>query len=1051
MTAHSLRSLLFCLAGALLAELQSDLHLPNKTAISFFFASAESLHQLLRDENSISGLDRSSSKDDAPASSSFRTTGGASSNHHRHQYTTESKAAKEENSGRHGNNVLIQLGASGAIGYTETHVLPADSAGTGGSAGASSGSSTESEEDQKENCPTDDRANQVVKDQPVTDCSGDVTFKMLEAKGAFSHVITPTPCEFRKIKAFAKANDLLLLVNFYASWCPHCQHMMPVISHAADLVSKLVAKKVLIIAMDCADSTCFESMCTAAPYTIQSFPTFYLFFPEVANGNLSCFETGELAAAAGYIWQKTFGGSDGNCTEMSVQPVPRGGFEDPLQFMLEGATFRSGDHVANWLAAYSYVMGGKSIPAVIRGNLEAVGVNYLSLRTPSTNDENFLQTYITGKPFKDGWAVYTDVVGLLAGSHGKLTPPEEKRLSMIRSQERELKAHPTITIRSPARLAQETLLSLLFFLSDGFELAIAGDNTALEKQQAYLQVLAVMTELARKADAFQKAQDPAGQAATLGGATRSSTASGESSAEQLSQKTSTSGSSATVFLTTSPPDHAKLHLSQPSSLDFGGGIIPGGDAMNRRGDVSSSSFVQTRLQKKHQKKDRREQEFSNLSFTADSAESAQVSSEESSGTEDAQADLLSLLNSLNTTLPTILRRPECTEQDFDTSTSDEQIKTETSAAAFETASSGSAAAPATIAASSPTSSGGAHECLKLLKKDLHLKIRGETADGKRGEKAKSPRFGLSQTSMLWAVFHLVAHNVGDPTVAFEFMDKIMEHWMLCAQCRTHYIEQGRPFLQNVVSAATATSTSSAADASTVFPVALWQFHNLVSTRIAKESTQRECDFAEDEDFVRNNGHDDPASKTNHKDKKISVNDRRWPTCQICPDCWKPGVCPAATESRKESFVDREEDFREDLFGGKDKDDKPAHEVSCQDVQNENMQLSQATKSSQSLLSKICPGGCGGGDGKADEELLEESTTAAPALVASKAKKLEEVYDVPKTMQYLRKIYYIDPAKTTATGTGDDAAKTSSSSLVQKQIRQHLQPVARRWRGPELHF
>lgn len=72
----------------------------------------------------------------------------------------------------------------------------------------------------------------------------------------------------------AKENNGLFVVEFYAPWCPHCQHMAPVYSACADWFSKQATKDKVI---SFGAVNCVKSRTLCDKYKIRAYPTLFSF------------------------------------------------------------------------------------------------------------------------------------------------------------------------------------------------------------------------------------------------------------------------------------------------------------------------------------------------------------------------------------------------------------------------------------------------------------------------------------------------------------------------------------------------------------------------------------------------------------------------------------------------------------------------------------------------------------------------------------------------------------------------------------------------------
>lgn len=73
----------------------------------------------------------------------------------------------------------------------------------------------------------------------------------------------------------------VVLVEFYASWCPHCQRMMPVVEQVRELVGD--SAKIFQFDID-------ENQELASEQDVQSIPTFILY----RNGEETWRQSGEM-------------------------------------------------------------------------------------------------------------------------------------------------------------------------------------------------------------------------------------------------------------------------------------------------------------------------------------------------------------------------------------------------------------------------------------------------------------------------------------------------------------------------------------------------------------------------------------------------------------------------------------------------------------------------------------------------------------------------------------------------------------------------------------
>lgn len=79
------------------------------------------------------------------------------------------------------------------------------------------------------------------------------------------------------------ASAPVVLVEFYATWCPHCRHMMPIVEQ----VKELVAGKAEIYQLDID-----QNQDNADAAGVESVPTFLLY----QDGKLRWRQSGELDA-----------------------------------------------------------------------------------------------------------------------------------------------------------------------------------------------------------------------------------------------------------------------------------------------------------------------------------------------------------------------------------------------------------------------------------------------------------------------------------------------------------------------------------------------------------------------------------------------------------------------------------------------------------------------------------------------------------------------------------------------------------------------------------
>lgn len=77
----------------------------------------------------------------------------------------------------------------------------------------------------------------------------------------------------------------VVLVEFYATWCPHCQRMMPIVNE----IEKSLADKLKVIQLDID-----KNEALADKENVQSVPTFILY----VAGKEVMRETGEMTAQA---------------------------------------------------------------------------------------------------------------------------------------------------------------------------------------------------------------------------------------------------------------------------------------------------------------------------------------------------------------------------------------------------------------------------------------------------------------------------------------------------------------------------------------------------------------------------------------------------------------------------------------------------------------------------------------------------------------------------------------------------------------------------------
>lgn len=73
----------------------------------------------------------------------------------------------------------------------------------------------------------------------------------------------------------------VVLVEFYASWCPHCRHMVPVVDH----VKELLGDKIPVIQLDID-----ENKDAADEAEVETIPTFLIY----RNGREEWRHSGEI-------------------------------------------------------------------------------------------------------------------------------------------------------------------------------------------------------------------------------------------------------------------------------------------------------------------------------------------------------------------------------------------------------------------------------------------------------------------------------------------------------------------------------------------------------------------------------------------------------------------------------------------------------------------------------------------------------------------------------------------------------------------------------------
>lgn len=92
--------------------------------------------------------------------------------------------------------------------------------------------------------------------------------------GCIQHVQEMTEADVRKV---AKGSDVLWVILFYASWCPHCQHFVPVYTEVAGDYSSQ-SEVVRFGAVDCA------AIDICADFDIHSYPHSKYFWKEAGTG-----------------------------------------------------------------------------------------------------------------------------------------------------------------------------------------------------------------------------------------------------------------------------------------------------------------------------------------------------------------------------------------------------------------------------------------------------------------------------------------------------------------------------------------------------------------------------------------------------------------------------------------------------------------------------------------------------------------------------------------------------------------------------------------------
>lgn len=75
----------------------------------------------------------------------------------------------------------------------------------------------------------------------------------------------------------------VVLIEFYASWCPHCQHMMPIVNEIKEMLEGKI--KVYQYEID-------ENQQLATEHMVESIPTFIIY----RKGSEQWRHTGEIPA-----------------------------------------------------------------------------------------------------------------------------------------------------------------------------------------------------------------------------------------------------------------------------------------------------------------------------------------------------------------------------------------------------------------------------------------------------------------------------------------------------------------------------------------------------------------------------------------------------------------------------------------------------------------------------------------------------------------------------------------------------------------------------------
>ncbi|CAD7961484.1 unnamed protein product [Amoebophrya sp. A25] len=151
-------------------------------------------------------------------------------------------------------------------------------------------------------------------------------------------------------------------------------------------------------------------------------------------------------------------------------------------------------------------------------------------------------------------------------------------------------------------------------------------------------------------------------------------------------------------------------------------------------------------------------------------------------------------------------------------------------------------------------------------------LRTEMINAKLDINPQGKDLTADDVSFFWSIFHFVAVASATPEMAFRFIDEVMKHWMLCSQCRRHYMQD--PLARRALKSAADPATGDKKK----FILALWRFHNDVSVRVQVEkAVGNSCSTGAPADAA-----------------KPKIEDRRWPSCKLCPDCYHAEKCTDST-------------------------------------------------------------------------------------------------------------------------------------------------------------